>query len=82
VVRLKQVLNFLIIFCIPLGIFFAWGKVNNETSCNYEVQGPDLQKKQTSGDRSTSDRRNTDNIEFHWQGWTDDFLLHHTVSKH
>lgn len=80
-VWVKQVLNMLIPLCIPLRSFFAWGKVNNQISYKYEVQGPDLQEKQDSGDRSTSDRRNTDNIEIHWQGWTDDFLLHHTVSK-
>lgn len=64
-VWVKQVLNLLIVLCIPLGLFFAWGKVNNEISYKYEVQGPDYREKQTSGDWTPNDRRIMDNIEFH-----------------
>lgn len=64
-VWVKQVLNWLIILCIPLGLFFAWCKVNSEISYKYEVQGPDFQEKQASGDWSTNGRGIMDNIEFH-----------------
>lgn len=64
-VWVKRVLNLLIVLCIPLGLFFAWGKANNEISYKYEVQGPDYQEKQNSGDWTPNDRRIMDNIEFH-----------------
>lgn len=64
-VWVKQALNLLIILCIPLGLFFAWGKVNNEISYKYDVQGPDFQEKQASGDWSANDLRIMGNIEFH-----------------
>lgn len=40
-VRVKQVLNLLVIFCIPLGLFFARGKVNNEISYTFEILLPE-----------------------------------------
>ncbi|MCB9183697.1 MAG: hypothetical protein H6591_07240 [Flavobacteriales bacterium] len=55
----------LILLCIPVGLFFAWGKVNNEISYKYEVQGPDYQEKLSSGTWNENDRRIMDNIAFH-----------------
>ena len=64
-VWVKQVLNALIILCIPVGIFFAWGKVNNQISYKYEVQDADYQDKSASGNWTENDRRILDNIAFH-----------------
>ncbi|MBK7384274.1 MAG: hypothetical protein IPI81_13250 [Flavobacteriales bacterium] len=64
-VWVKQVLNRLIILCIPVGLFFAWGKANNQISYKYEVQGPDYQEKLASGNWTENDRRIMDNITFH-----------------
>jgi hypothetical protein len=40
-VRVEQVLNLLVIFGIPLGLFFSRGKVNNEISYTNEVLLPE-----------------------------------------
>ena len=64
-VWVKQVLNVLIILCIPLGLFFAWGEVNNEISYKYEVQGPDYFEKSATVTWTENDRRIIGNIEFH-----------------
>jgi hypothetical protein len=42
-VWVKQALNALIILCIPVGLFFGWGVVNNQISYKYEVQDSDYQ---------------------------------------
>ena len=64
-VWVKQVLNVLILLCIPLGSFFAWGKVNNQISYKYEVQGPDFLEKQASRNWTENEERIMSNIEFH-----------------
>ncbi len=64
-VWVKQVLNLFILFCIPFGLFFAWGKVNNEISIKYEVQDSDYQEKLSSRNWNENDRRIMNNIEFH-----------------
>lgn len=40
-VRVKQMLSVLIILFIPLGLFFAWDRMNNEISYKYEVLLPE-----------------------------------------
>ena len=62
---LVQAVAVLVILCLPLGLFFAWGKVNNEISYKYEAQGPDFQEKSAFGSWTENFRRIMDNIEFH-----------------
>jgi anaerobic C4-dicarboxylate transporter len=64
-VRVKQALNAMIILCIPVGLFFGWGVVNNQISYKYEVQDSDFQEKLSSGNWNENDKRIIDNIAFH-----------------
>ena len=64
-VWVKQALNAMIILCIPVGLFFAWGVVNNEISYKYEVQDSDYQEKLSSGNWNENDKRILGNIDFH-----------------
>lgn len=64
-VWVKQALNALIIVCIPVGLYFGSGVVNNQISYKYEVQGSDYQEKLSSGTWNENDKRILGNIDFH-----------------
>lgn len=74
-VWVKQVLNALIILCIPLGLFFGRGVVNNQISYKYEVQGPDYQEKLSSRNWNENDKRIIGNIDFHRKSARTTFFL-------
>ena len=74
-VWVKQALNAMIILCIPVGLFFGWGVVNNQISYKYEVQDSDYQEKLSSGNWNEKDKRILGNIDFHGKAARTTFYL-------
>ena len=74
-VWVKQALNAMIILCIPVGLFFGWGVVNNQISYKYEVQDSDYQEKLSSGNWNENDKRILGNIDFHGKAARTTFYL-------
>ncbi len=64
-VWVKQALNALVILCIPVGLFFGLGYVNNQISYKYEVQDSEYHQKLYSGNWNENDKRILGNIDFH-----------------
>lgn len=74
-VWVKQALNAMIVLCIPVGLFFGWGVVNNQISYKYEVQDSDYQEKLSSGNWNENDKRILGNIDFHRRAARTTFYL-------